>query len=161
MLKTPRFTIRSTMVVVAITALTMFTSTMWRRSAEFHRRADEHYGRAFEDFLNAGAATHGAFKYKRQPIAAEAAERRFLKLRSTHEEILYVKYHHAARFPWISVEPDPIFSATEDTERHFLELRSAHGKRLGDRFRNAASFPWFSIEPGSDYPAPIVFYDEQ
>jgi len=114
-LKAPRFTIRTAMVVVAFSAFASFGGLMWRRSAEYHAKAEEHSGNASLDDLNAGAVTAKAFEVtpNRKLSAAQVAESRFLELRAEYEERLYEKYRHAARFPWLTVAPDPIFATQE------------------------------------------------
>ncbi len=114
-LRAPRFTIRTAMVLVAIVAFASFGGSMWRRSAEYHAKAEEHSGNVFGDTLNARAATSKAFEVRphRKPTAIELADRRFFELHAEYEERLYEKYRHAARFPWLPVDPDPVFTARE------------------------------------------------
>lgn len=84
----PRFTIRWLMVLVAIVGVLQWALEMRRRSAEFRER--EH--RAWGTLMNqSGDNVHSPLTYPRYQ----------------YQSALFHKYHRAARYPWLSVTPDP------------------------------------------------------
>lgn len=82
----PRLSIRALMLLVAGVGAMVWGGIMWRRSAEFGATARGHA--AMEEFYS----TQDTWM-KEENIARH----RSLKL----------KYEHAARYPWLAVEPDP------------------------------------------------------
>jgi hypothetical protein len=102
-----RFTVRRTMVAVAVAASAFYGLILWRQAAEYRAKADAYELRALEDSLNARAATSNAFDARREPTAAQTAERRSLERRADHERRLSHKYDRAARYPFLPVALDP------------------------------------------------------
>jgi hypothetical protein len=94
------------MCFVAIIALMSFGVVMLRRSAAFSTRAEQHRLQLLEDTLNAGASTRYSFQLRQRPTPEEEADRRYFLRRAEVQKRLYEKYRHAARFPWLPVEPD-------------------------------------------------------
>jgi hypothetical protein len=79
--KLPRITVRRLAVLVALAALCCLVPIRLRqRSAEFERRANEHYP---------GAMSSPTIEKMHYHVG------------------MLAKYQHAARYPWLPVAPDP------------------------------------------------------
>jgi hypothetical protein len=90
-----RFTVRRLMVAVAAVGLALgLCATCRSRSQQYYALMMSHKSRAMELIDNA------------QPGTDAAARRRF-HTRITWHEVMYAKYKHAARYPWLPVAPDP------------------------------------------------------
>jgi hypothetical protein len=129
-----RFTVRRLMVAVAVVALAIYGTILWRWSTEFRRLAlgaeyqERIYGEHYE-ILNAFLGEAGGItrysegepppavlnldasmlsEEEKTPLRPEIAIKAARMLRITrHYEQLKFKYRHAARYPWLPVPPDP------------------------------------------------------
>ena len=93
-----RFTVRWTMVAVAVVGLLLASAIMLRRSREFGSRAEEQ-----ADF------EAGSLEYA-DDARGERGDRQRVErgeLMATYHRGLKLKYERAARFPWLPVAPDP------------------------------------------------------
>ncbi len=129
-MKRPQFTLRVSMIAIAIAALGPWGYTPWRRSIALAAKAQECETKAEKGllrpnwgFLNAKQWAFIAGTY--QFDDAERVEHRhkitrylyIIKLIELHHEWerrwkehyrdLSLKYRRAARFPWLPVDPDP------------------------------------------------------
>ncbi len=98
-----RFTVRAMMVAVAIVAAVL---GLKRRMHDFSRRAEYHLLRA--DELAKGCVFGKMFRDDpdRSRASQHEAERQNFRVVAFHAN-LGVKYARAARYPWLSVAPDP------------------------------------------------------
>jgi hypothetical protein len=117
----PRFTVRRLMLAVAIVALLAGAERLWRRSRAFSYLADEHglrYDYWREEGLDhaTGAAKHRDLaiigdeesRQQHRRLAVQEGEiAADLAKTAAYHERLWRKYEHAARYPWLPVEPDP------------------------------------------------------
>lgn len=126
----PRFRIRRMMVVVAMVAILVGAWVLRKRSVEYKLRSDWHG--AIEAKCALVADSSGAPFWRRSGSVAPQTKMRFEDVvhskyesslsRKPYEWIwiripaagmaeyhrkLKTKYQYAARFPWLSVEPDP------------------------------------------------------
>ena len=107
----PRFTVRRLMVAAALAALTSFGCYLWRRSAEYAKKAESHNNMASVCWANSsrvGTGFGGSRPDPSQRLSAEQEEERAaLELQARYEEQMSRKYRRASRYPWLSIEPDP------------------------------------------------------
>jgi hypothetical protein len=88
-MKLPRFTVRHLLGMVALAAIILgLVARMVQRSARFDGLRREHLMKSFE------------IAYRGGPWSAK-------EIYVRHEQDLIAKYERAARYPWLSVEPDP------------------------------------------------------
>jgi hypothetical protein len=114
-MRLPRMTTMRWMVAVVLTTV-LFGVTM--RSQSFQRRAARHHGDRMAWLL----IVHDAEKRRRETHGdsgdvasgakpSEADEEREnvarLRERAAYHAVMAEKYRHAARYPWLSVDPDP------------------------------------------------------
>lgn len=107
-MRMPRFRIRTLMIAVAVVAVILCGARLAKieqKRKAFRTRAAIHatYGRSFRDAYEKRTAV--AFEFPHGPVFA-----RTLALRlawAEYHESLALKYEHAARYPWLPVEPDP------------------------------------------------------
>lgn len=92
-----RFTIRRLMVVVAAAGLIMAAVVMARRSREMSIRAEQ---QAVAEQLSLSYADDARGR-NGDPQRVALGEQR-----AAYHKALRMKYERAARFPWLSVEPD-------------------------------------------------------
>lgn len=93
-----RLTIRRMMFLVAIVGMGLATALMIQRSRQFARIAEE---QAYSESLSLSYADEARGKHgDRQRV--ERGE-----LMASYHRALKLKYERAARYPWLSVEPDP------------------------------------------------------
>jgi hypothetical protein len=96
-LPSPRLSVRTALILVAVTGASVWGWVMWRRSGAFSAIAREH------------AATEASLS---QPWNAATEPMSDGRLWTQAERValyrgLRRKYERAARHPWLSVEPDP------------------------------------------------------
>jgi hypothetical protein len=129
-LRWPRITTRRLMALVAVAALASAAEMTRRRGEAYAKKAVEQ--EVQEGNLRAGAkirdgmadtckreAERGkeSFFYRQNPewtaewlmkqAASQAEEARYEHELAAFHEKLKIKYQHAARYPWLPVEPDP------------------------------------------------------
>ena len=99
-----RFKLRWLMVAVAVVALGVWGERM-RRASSAYREQAEFYRYLLTTPRNNPSTSEGAsVAEKSLDIATEVArERRLMH----YIEAMLAKYEHAARRPWLPVEPDP------------------------------------------------------
>jgi hypothetical protein len=107
----PRFRLRALMIAVAILALLAFGESMRRRRgryrvlAEYHALSERSYAmfaRMYRETLPFPTDEPGAAL---SPAARAKAER--AEAGGAYHAAMRRKYEHAARSPWLPVEPDP------------------------------------------------------
>ena len=98
-----RFTIRRMMVVVAVIAIVLGVLGLWQRSAAFGSIAERHS----EEELSFIALALDALTARDGPRLPTGLTQRMLMSRDVHHHKLARKYRRAARYPWLTVEPDP------------------------------------------------------
>lgn len=134
-LRWPRITTRRLMVLVAVAALALGAEMTRRRGEAFAEKAAEHAKaerahRALADSQDYAAARsrreseqeaaerakvspnderhpEGADGALMQRAAMLAEEAKYTREHAAFHEKLINKYQHAARYPWLPVEPDP------------------------------------------------------
>ncbi len=113
-MRLPRMTTRRWMVVVAISAM-VIAASLWvsralLRAQEYRRLAIVHLAFGNLCFGEAGeyryAADHSRASDRRDRDELQMIEAHQLKLANYHHDMAR-KYEHAARYPWLPVEPDP------------------------------------------------------
>jgi hypothetical protein len=93
-----RISIRMLMALVAIAALIMAGGVLVKRSSEFRALAEEQADSEMASLEYAGDARGERGDPQRVARGEQMA--------AYHRE-LRIKYERAARYPWLSVEPDP------------------------------------------------------
>lgn len=94
-MRLPRFTIRRLMILVAIASLLMGTQRLWGRRSFFLEQAETCDDRA-NDFAMGYVCLKDEYD---TPGMYERLQAYWVAMAR--------KYRHAARYPWLSVEPDP------------------------------------------------------
>jgi hypothetical protein len=93
----PRFTVRRLMVTVAIAGIVLGPlAYLGQRSKRFGQISRVHV-RAMSD----GAIEAANLKRRGDPRSKLASAR------ADYHQAMWLKYFHAARYPWLPVEPDP------------------------------------------------------
>jgi hypothetical protein len=100
-----RFTVRRVMVLVAIAGLAMAVATLVKRSNEFRALAEE---QAEAELTSVGYADDARGEGRDPQRVARGEEM------ATYHRALRIKYERAARYPWLSVKPDPPIPGTEE-----------------------------------------------
>lgn len=99
------------MGVVAIVALLVWGATLWQRSARFAREAHSHADMLIGHEINLDRIDfdgHSVDSERRTMLTEyEVRERAFMIQLIEYELMLVNKYRFAARFPWVTPEPDP------------------------------------------------------
>jgi hypothetical protein len=91
-----RFTIRRMMIVVAVVAILFWAIWLGARIHAFRWMAKYHEARRWTQVID---TTSRGIDSRGEVISSE---------RDRWHAALAAKYDHAARYPWLSVEPDPI-----------------------------------------------------
>jgi hypothetical protein len=101
-----RFSVRRMVVDVALVVGIVGFLAMWNRSVEYERRATRHeeHDERFQHKYKTAREHVAKYGSRWMPLhdAPEFVER----MGDYHEEMAR-KYRRAARFPWLTVEPDP------------------------------------------------------
>jgi hypothetical protein len=92
------------MAAVAVVAFAIAAGQMWRRSIEYAGRARRYA--MTERYLRETEAIVSKIKPSDRPFGAHTP-RVGLPVMIAHFADLRRKYEHAARYPWVPVEPDP------------------------------------------------------
>jgi hypothetical protein len=103
-MRLPRMTTRRWMAAVAVVAFAIAAGQMWRRSIEYAGRARRYA--MTERYLRETEAIVSKIKPSDRPFGAHTP-RVGLPVMIAHFADLRRKYEHAARYPWVPVEPDP------------------------------------------------------
>jgi hypothetical protein len=112
-MKFPRLTIRRLMVTVAIVGIVLGPLVyLGRRSSRFKQMSWAH-----ERAMSDGATEAAKLKRRGDP------QSKLAYARADFHQAMWLKYFHAARSPWLPVEPDPPEPKTSPWS--FLSLRSA------------------------------------
>lgn len=105
-----RFTLRRLMLAVAIASAVLAASVeigrLRRASAAYRQKAQEHAAIA-ETLKGIIAASGPSSPIDISPGEGLRSKRFTAKQVANHEARLAAKYERAARYPWLSVEPDP------------------------------------------------------
>lgn len=94
-----RFTIRRMMITVAVVSI-----LVW--AVKLHQIADSHRARAYRSKQHWGAAWRGMYQ-KTDGSYSSILGNENRDLHMFYYRSLKEKYERAARYPWISVAPDP------------------------------------------------------
>jgi hypothetical protein len=103
----PRFTVRLLMIAVAIAGGLIEFLSMWSRSVAYHQRYIDHEKskRAYD--LTPVIYSHDGVISILYPPPLSARDEEAWKRKFDHHRRLAEKYERAARYPWLTVEPDP------------------------------------------------------
>ena len=97
-----RFTVRRLMVAVAIMGSLSYGLRLWILNRTYRLRAESHVARKTEargrEAWAAKMAKSGYLSAPRASVEASKVE---------YHDNMAIKYDHAARYPWLPVEPDP------------------------------------------------------
>ncbi len=104
-MRLPRMTVRRWMVAVAIVALATAAGQMWRRSIEYVGRAARYS--KMERYIRECAAIESKINPSDRPPRCRKPNQGGLPVMIAHFADLRGKYERAARYPWLSVVPDP------------------------------------------------------
>jgi peptidoglycan/LPS O-acetylase OafA/YrhL len=101
----PRFRLRTLLIAVAVAAMALSGLHLWRLSREYRRRADQY---SSEHFIWEGdGAAELEARQRMSPAEWEAyMDRRYQEILRWRQH-MQAKYRRAARYPWLSVPPDP------------------------------------------------------
>src|SRR5262245_54148372 len=100
-MRLPRFRIRTLMVVAAAVAVGIAT---WRGSAAMMQRRARYLAMAEMHEATVNCFDHGLWFPRDDPTDIRYQH---YKKPFDHYSALVSKYRHAARYPWLPVEPDP------------------------------------------------------
>jgi hypothetical protein len=103
-MKTPRFTIRKLMFLVAFSTLPAWGYTLWKRSTVFAEKAEAHQLRLGQVSWNAFQSYWG---YEEPPTVSEQAGTEYWRRILGYHEHMYYKYRRAALCPWLPIDLDP------------------------------------------------------
>ena len=104
-MRLPRMTTRRWMAAVAAVAFAIAAGQMWRRSIQYVGRAARYA--KMERYVRECAAIESKINPTDRPPRCRPANRGGLPVMIAHFADLRRKYEHAARYPWLPVEPDP------------------------------------------------------
>jgi len=99
----PRMTTRRWMIAVAVVGFAFWVHQLWEVRAARQRRADFHLTRSFYTFSRTVPGPNVPDARVRASIAAESS----VRVLPDYHRRMYLKYEHAARYPFLPVPPDP------------------------------------------------------
>ena len=103
-----RFTIRRLMVAVAVVAIAVYGSVLWRRSVEYRHRAEDalNLAKRLNDTRNAIEESIAALRGGNYRIAL-ISRRDQLRREIDYWDAARIKYSRVALYPFLPVAPDP------------------------------------------------------